>query len=73
MSITRDELLNAALQMSEADRLAIASRLMETLPDALPGLSEDDADYAAELDRRSGDRDGAVPWSELHDELRQSP
>lgn len=71
MSITRDEVLDAALGLSESDRLAIAVRLMETLPDDQPGLVEDD-DFAAELDRRSGDFEGAVDWSELRDELRRT-
>lgn len=73
MPSTRDEILDAALQLPESDRLVIASRLMETLPDELPGLSEDDPDFAVELDRRSGDTDGAIPWEQLRDELRQLP
>ena len=72
MSATRDEILDAALRLPEPDRLVIASRLMETLPDNLPGLSDDDPEFAAELDRRSGDLDGSIPWEQLRDELRQS-
>jgi hypothetical protein len=73
MPATRDEILDAALRLPESDRLVIASRLMETLPDDLPGLSEDDPEFDAELDRRSGDIDESVPWEQLRDELRQAP
>ncbi|HEX6984685.1 MAG TPA: hypothetical protein VF170_04880 [Planctomycetaceae bacterium] len=65
----RDEILDAALRLPERDRLAIASRLMETLPEEAP---DDEDEFAAELDRRSGDRDGAIAWAELRDELRRS-
>lgn len=58
---------------AEVDRLVIATWLMEALPDELPGLSDDAPDFAAELDRRSGDVDGAIPWEQLRDELRQDP
>lgn len=71
MSVTRDEVLNAALALSESDRLAIVVRLMATLPDDQPGLVDDDG-LMAELMRRSGDLDGSVDWIELRDDLRQS-
>jgi putative addiction module component (TIGR02574 family) len=70
MSATRDEILTAALQLSESDRLAIVNRLLDTLPADAPDLAVDDPDLAEELQRRSGDWDGAVPWDELRDELR---
>ena len=70
MSATRDEILTAALQLSESDRLAIVNRLLETLPADVSDLGVDDSEFAEELQRRSGDWDGAVPWDELRDELR---
>lgn len=70
---TPDEILDAALQLPESDRLSIASRLLDTLPDHPPGLSDDDPQFAAELDRRSGDLTGAIPWEQLRDELRSCP
>ncbi|MSR58223.1 MAG: hypothetical protein EXS05_11170 [Planctomycetaceae bacterium] len=73
MPATRDEILDAALQLSESDRFAIANRLMETLPEELPGFSEDDPDFGAELDRRSGDTSDAIPWEQLREELRDAP
>jgi hypothetical protein len=68
MSIGRDEILNAALGLSEDDRMLIVGRLLETLPDDAPGWSIDDPDFEAELMRRSGDWEGAIPWEQLRDE-----
>jgi putative addiction module component (TIGR02574 family) len=73
MSATRDEILTAALELSESDRLAIVNRLLQTLPADAPDLAEDDPDFAEELERRSGDWDSAVPWDQLRDELRSDP
>lgn len=66
----RDEVFNAALRLSESDRLDLASRLLETLPDDLPGLDSDDPEFAEELLRRSGDTAGSVAWNDLRNELR---
>jgi hypothetical protein len=73
MQATRDEVLKAALQLSEADRLAIANELLDTLPEDLPGLSDDDPDFAEELERRSGDLEGSMKWEELREEFRRTP
>ena len=73
MSATRDEILTAALALSESDRLAIVNRLLQTLPADVPDVAVDDPDFAEELERRSGDWDGAVPWEQLRDELRSDP
>jgi hypothetical protein len=61
------------LQLSESDRLAIVNRLLETLPADVPDVVGDDSEFAEELQRRSGDWDGAVPWNELREELRSDP
>jgi hypothetical protein len=70
MPASRDDILNAAPGLSESDRLTIAIRLMETLPENQPGLAEDD-DLTAELERRSGDLEGSIDWIDLRNELRQ--
>jgi hypothetical protein len=70
MPATREQILEAALKLPEEDRFVIASELLGTLPEELPALAWDDPGLAAELERRSGDRDGAVPWEQLRDELR---
>ncbi len=72
MSQTTDELLNAVLQLSEEDRIKIAGRLLQTLPERAPGLLADDPTFEDEVRKRMGDRDGAVSWEQLRDELRQS-
>ena len=53
------------LQLPENERLAIVSRLLETLPPEDITISLDDAQLAEELDRRFADSEGAVPWSDL--------
>jgi hypothetical protein len=68
MSATREEILDAALRLPESDRLDIAHRLMETLPDELPGLSEDEPHLVEELDRRWANREDCTSWTQLRDE-----
>lgn len=69
MPSTRDEILEAAMQLSEEERLEIIDRLMETLPAEVPELSDDHPDLPDELLRRSQDRDGAVAWDVLRNEV----
>jgi hypothetical protein len=69
---SRDAILKAALQLSEADRLALVDELMDTLPENALGLSDDDPDFAEELKRRSGDLDGSIRREDLRDEMRRS-
>jgi hypothetical protein len=66
----RDAVFDAALQLSEPDRLDLATRLLETLPDDMPGLESDCPDFHAELLQRSGDVAESVPWQQLRDELK---
>ncbi|MEX2288387.1 MAG: hypothetical protein WD648_14925 [Planctomycetaceae bacterium] len=73
MSASSDDILKAALQLSEQDRLEIASRLLETVPEEPPGLSADSPEFFAELERRSGRWEDAIPWEEVKDKLRKSP
>lgn len=68
MAGNREEVLEAALQLSEADRLVIVNRLMETLPEEALGLSADDPDLLEELERRLQNSEGSIPWSQLRDE-----
>ena len=58
-------ILDAALRLSDDERLAIVSRLLDTLPPEDVTVSLDDAQLAEELDRRFADSEGAVPWSDL--------
>jgi hypothetical protein len=65
MPASRDEILDAALKLPESDRLLIATRLLDTLPEDLPGLSEEDPGFLDELERRANDAEPTVPVSEL--------
>ena len=68
MSSTLAEIVSAAIQLSEQDRLAIVSQLLETMGDDehLPDI--DDDDFIEEIQRRQNDPADAVPWSQLRDE-----
>ena len=59
------EIIAAALKLPESDRFLIVARLLETLPDDPPGLSEDDPDSLDELERRANDTEPTIPASEL--------
>lgn len=67
--MTSQEILNSALQLPESERLFIASRILETLPDEVTMGAQNEDDYVAELERRAGDWQGAIPWSELRASL----
>lgn len=67
------EVLDSALQLPEADRLLIASRLLATLPDEITAAGMDEEEFTAELERRSGDWRGAVSWEELKASMPSVP
>ncbi len=64
------EILDSILQLPEAERLLIASRILETLPDEMAKETQTEDEYLAELDRRSGDWQGAISWPELRASLQ---
>jgi hypothetical protein len=68
MQSASDDLLTAALQLPEDERLILASRILESVPDEPAGLSIDDPELLEELNRRSADLEGAIPWETLKDE-----
>ena len=57
--------LEEAMRLPEADRLTLVSRLMQSLPPSDMGVSLDDPELAAELDRRFAQNDEGVAWSQL--------
>lgn len=65
MASSPNKIIDAALKLPESDRLLIATRLLETLPDDYPGLSENDTGFLGELDRRAGDAEPTIPVSDL--------
>jgi hypothetical protein len=66
MHVTTDALYEAALKLTEDERLDLATRLLDTVPPEL--LNLDDPGFIAELDRRAADDEGSMPWSELKKE-----
>ena len=70
MSATREHVLKSAMELSETDRLLLATELMETISVDLPGWSLDDADFAAELDRRADDGSAGIPWETVRTQLQ---
>lgn len=70
MSATREEVLKSALELSDSDRLLLASELMETVPDNLPGWSLDNLGLIAELETRSTDESPRVSWETVQAQLR---
>ena len=68
MSSNLADIVSAAIQLSEKDRLAIVSQLLDTMGDEEHLLAIDDDDFIAEIQRRRNDHGDAVPWSQLRDE-----
>lgn len=70
MSATRDDVLKLAMHLSEADRLLLATELLETVSEDLPGLFIDDPDLLSNLDRRATDGAPGVRWDVVRERLR---
>jgi hypothetical protein len=58
----------AALGLPENERLALVSRLLETIPVDDSAISLDDDSLVEELDRRFADREASIEWRELRAE-----
>lgn len=69
MQPNSDAIFQAAIQLPEDERLTLVSRILDTMPEESTGLSIDDPDLVEELDRRSKDKEGSMPWSQLRNEL----
>jgi hypothetical protein len=68
MPVNVQEILEAAMKLPDADRLAIANCLMETLPNEIVALGANDSEFLNELDRRWQSRHDTVPWNSLRGE-----
>lgn len=68
MPATATEIVSAAIQLPEADRLAIVSQLLETMGDEEHLPDVDDDGFIEEMQRRRNDADASVSWSQLRDE-----
>jgi len=63
--MTFDVICEAALKLPENERLALISRLEDTLPPEDVTMSVDDPRLLEELDRRFNDGSELIPWSEV--------
>ena len=68
MEQSADAILEAAMLLSENDRITLVSRLLESVPSDDVTASVDDPSLVEELDRRFADREGGISWSELRAE-----
>ena len=62
-----EEILEAALNLPEDDRFQLVAQLLESFPGDDSGVSIEDSNLLAELDRRFADTERAVPLSQLWD------
>lgn len=69
MNISREQVLEAALQLPEGERLQLASELLGSVPVDAQAWSMDDPEFLDELDRRSQDGTPTVAWSKVRAEL----
>jgi hypothetical protein len=65
MQLDVTAILEAALRLPEGDRLAIVSRLLETVPADHSAWALDDPALIDELDRRMSAAEDSVPWPDL--------
>ena len=68
MQLPSETVFEAALGLPENERLALVSRLLETIPVDDSAISLDDDLLVEELDRRFSDREGSIDWSALRTE-----
>lgn len=69
MSMTRDQLYQAALELAEVERLELAGQLMETVPPSSTLWNVEDEEFLDELDRRADDPSPRITWSQVRAEL----
>jgi len=62
MHTTIQSFVDAALQFSETDRLEIAHRLLDSLPDDFPGIAVADPGFLEEVERRAQEPMKGTPW-----------
>jgi putative addiction module component (TIGR02574 family) len=70
MPVTREDVLRSAMELSDMDRLLLATELMDTVADDLPGWSIDDPKFIEELERRVNDGSPGIPWETVKAHLR---
>jgi hypothetical protein len=68
MQLPADTVFEAALGLPEGERLALVSRLLETISVEDSALALDDDALTQELDRRFADQADSIEWSKLRAE-----
>jgi len=74
MSAAHDEILTSVLSLPEADRILLATEILDSVAEPMPGMSIDDSNLAEELNRRHASMDDSISASELFsrlDEIRR--
>ena len=74
MSVAHDEILKSALSLSEADRILLATEIMDSVAEPMPGMKVGDPKLVEELNRRRASMNDSISASELFsrlDELRR--
>ncbi len=65
MSISHEEILKSALSLPEADRIILATELLDSFEDSMSCLSVADPAFLQELVRRANDQSPGIPWEEV--------
>jgi len=65
VSISREEVLKSALSLPEADRILLATTLLDSFDDSKASFSVDDPSFLQELERRANDPSPGIPWEEV--------
>ena len=65
MSISHEEILKSALSLPEADRILLATELLDSFDDSKAGFSVVDPAFLQELERRANDPSPGIPWEEV--------
>jgi putative addiction module component (TIGR02574 family) len=65
MSISHEEILKSVLSLPKADRIILATELLDSFDDSMPGLSVDNPAFLQELERRANDKSPGVSWEEV--------
>ena len=70
MSVTREEVFRSAMALPEDERLLLASELLQTVSNELPGVAFDDPDLLAILESRANDGSAGIPWEKVRAQLQ---
>ena len=65
MSISHEEILKSALSLPEADRILLATELLDSFDDSKTSFSVNDPAFLQELERRANDPSPGIPWEEV--------